>query len=119
MDNRQDFQYNIDFLSRDQQIDIMQYAKSICSEWWVDELCCSKSWARKKIEMSWKDAIDYFRNAKGFCYFSVIKRRFTEPCYFEIGYRLDNGSRDLFLWINISEDAGDDLINEYSLKRRC
>ena len=66
MDNRQDFQYNIDFLSRDQQIDIMQYAKSICSEWWVDELCCSKSWARKKIEISWKDAIDYFRNAKGF-----------------------------------------------------
>ena len=35
------------------------------------------------------------------------------------GEHMRGDSRDLFLWINISEDAGDDLINEYSLKRRC
>jgi len=116
---KQDIFYDVNNFSKEQQIDIMEYAKSVCEEWWVDELDCSRSLARKKIEMDWEKAIDYFRDAKSFCVFVIIQRRFLEPNYLEIGYRLVDKSRDLFLWINVFDNI-EDVISRFDLKEvRC
>lgn len=112
---KQDTFYNTDTLSTDKKIELMEEAKGLCNEWWVDELDCNKSWSRRKIEMSWEDAIERFRNVKGFCFFTIIKRQAFDN-HFEVGYRIQDNHRDLFLWIIVPEKFSESLIDKYGLE---
>jgi adenine-specific DNA methylase len=118
MNTKADVFYNAeDRLTKDQQVELLEDAKTVCVKWWVDELDCKKSFARQRIEMSWEDAIEHFKNVEGFCMVSVIERKeqFDMSRHLEVSYRIQDGRRDLFLWIVIQKDIGESFVKKHGL----
>lgn len=76
-------------------------AKSLCYQWWVDELDCSKSWSRKQVDMPFIKIMDKLNSR---CHFTVIIRNPTlvgESSHIEIGFSTMNLQVNYFLWIDI------------------
>jgi hypothetical protein len=121
----QDVFYKVDKLSLSKKIEIMNYAKSICFKWWVDKLDCSVSISRQKIDMSFDEIIEKFTNK---CHFVIIHRRgdtkwkdkdkdnlYDEWCG-EIGFCTMGLGIDYYLWIYITEEQLENLINKFNLE---
>lgn len=114
--------YGVDNLSIEEQVLLMEDAKEMCTEWRVDELDCSKSFARQEIKMEWADAMDNFKNAKGFRCFTFIHRRGYPawPHRLEVGFRISMGvySPDIFIWIYVPEEMIGLLAGKWGIDRR-
>lgn len=113
-----DIFYKTDF-SINQKKKIINDAKKKCYEWRVDELDCSKSWARKQIDMSFKDIMEKFDKN---CHFTIIKRlprfRPTDKEYIEIDFCTMNIGINYYLWIYIDIDYLDYFVKKYKLVQR-
>lgn len=86
--------------SKQEKEKIFKKAYSFCFEWWVDILDCQISSFRKRINMTFDDAILNLNESSS--YFFVI--RFPpslEKPYIELGYRTMT-SVDYSLWINVN-----------------
>jgi hypothetical protein len=106
--------YNVHNLDLKVKLEIIYDAKNCATEWWVDELDCSKSFARQKIDMSFEDILKKFTNA---ALFNVVNRRgHNDPWYGEISFRAMEPAIDYFLWINVTQGHLDRLIEKYNLK---
>lgn len=66
----------------------MRKAHSICSEWWLDKLDCSVSFARQRVpDASFEDAMSHFVDN---AFFVVIHRRqivMADDPYLEVDFR--------------------------------
>lgn len=101
--------------------DICDFAKELSYKWWVDILDCTVSFTRKKIDMSYEDIISKLDNE---AHFVVIHRRGydewnTEDSWSkwrgEIGFRTMTSGPDYFLWINITEQDLNKLLQHFKL----
>lgn len=106
-----DIFYNVSELTLRQRINVMKLAKEKANKWWVDELDCTNSFQRQKIDMSFEDIIKKFKEKSHF----VIINRHGE--YGEIGF-CTLKELDYFLWINISIEILEEIIKKFNLKKR-
>jgi hypothetical protein len=82
-----------------QQIELMKYAKSICQTWIYEELECSISCMRRRVEKDFDDALVIFKEHK--THFCVIFRNVMEHHkYLEISMS-DFKTPSSFLWIHL------------------
>lgn len=61
-----DIFYNTQSLSLTEKVAIIEDAFALKTEWWVDILDCSVSWARQRIEMSFEDILLKFHSKAHF-----------------------------------------------------
>lgn len=89
---------------KDQFIQVMRDAHSVCRRWWLDELDCNVDIRRREVKgIAFEDALRYFGQDDAIPV--VIERRydFSGESYSEIGFHTLN-SPSVFLWI--IADAG-------------
>ncbi len=98
----------------DTKKEILEYGKSICYNWWVDEIDCSKSLRRVKVDMSFDDImskLDYKSH------FTIIHRRGSvEKWYIEIGFHTMTNNVNHYLWVCIDESFLNDLVMQFNLE---
>lgn len=112
MSYNHDIFYKISDLSLIDKSEIIHYAKRKATDWWVDKLDCAESWSRQKVEMSFSDIMQKFTNK---CHFTVIHRRGYEKKG-EIGFSTMGLGIEYYLWINISEEDLDELVEKFELE---
>lgn len=83
-------------LNRQKQKELLIKAHNFCEAWWFDELDCSKSFHRKKIEISFEESLSYFKKNS---LISVVHRNSDVEQYLEVGFRSMSSPIDYFLWI--------------------
>ena len=110
----QDIFYRVYGMSLKTKKNLLEDAKKLSFEWWVDILDCSKSFARKKINMSFKEIMSKLSQKS---HFVVINRkeRGQEKEYGEIGFSTMTFQPEHFLWVYISKKDLDKLVSEYKL----
>jgi len=124
----QDIFYSTTKLDFQTKIAIINDAKTLAVNWWVDKLDCNISFARQTIEMSFEDIMEKFNTCeyskkKHYGFFKVIHRRGygnwkKSSIYWWRGEIVMGYScgPEYFLWINIIEPDLEKLIKKYSLK---
>lgn len=103
--------YKHDHLSFQEKKDLMIYAKSLCTTWYFDRLeegCL----ARKPVDIDFNDAINLFKKEH---LFTLVLRTYPN-LYAEIGYS-SLGSPSNYLWINVSFEDFQLIINKFKLIR--
>lgn len=111
-DFQRHYHYDTSKLTLDQKIAIIIKAYKKNYDWWIDKLDCSKSWSRERIGMPFDYIMNLFDDKT---YFTIIHRRaYEDPWFGEIGFRTGNDI-EYFLWIKISENDLDVLVQEYKL----
>ena len=91
----------------------------------VDELDCSKSFCRRRIEMSFEDIMNLkegkrfyiFIHRRGYERWKDNRDLFNNRWCLETGFRLMGRKKDYFLWINCNENHIEELVAKYKLKR--
>ena len=114
---KHDIFYKTNNLSLKKKIAIINDAKKVSIDWWVDILDCSKSSMRQRIEMSYEDIMKKFNNS---CHFVIIHRMHN---FFGINGDKEIGEIcfstlkiiDYFLWINISIENLQKIIKKNKL----
>lgn len=116
-----DIFYSVDHLSRAEMAEIFEAAKAVSTDWRVDQLGGDLSHIhRTGIEMSWEDTIDnWYLRDYGWGFF-IHRRGYPETEYgwkhqLEVGYRVHDGRRDLFLWIHAPESEIPVLVERFGL----
>lgn len=112
--------YKVSDFSLLEKSEIIHYAKLKTTDWWVDKLDCAESWARQKVEMSFNEIMKKFTNT---CHFTIIHRRGNEESKHkdlwkwqgEIGFSTMGQGVEHFLWINISEEDLEKLVEKFEL----
>lgn len=102
---RQDIFYDVDAFSHNEQEAILRKAHSICEDWRLDKLDCSKSISRQRVEgVSFEEAMKHFvpnalcRVIHRFPVISFDKERL------EVVFRSMENPVDYFLWIIVPLD---------------
>lgn len=90
--------YSTKNLTLEQKRDICYRAKEKCSNWWVDELDCRKSFFRQRIEMPFDEIMSKLNKTT---HFVIIHRNLDPENYLEIAFRTMDTEPDYFLWINV------------------
>ena len=110
MNRKPDIFYDTSGLTHGQQEALLRKAYSICSEWWLDKLDCSVSWARQRVpDASFEDAMSHFVDN---AFFVVIHRRqilMIDKPYLEVGFR-SMEHIDYFLWIIVPLERSDAIV---------
>ena len=114
---KRDIFYKTNKLSLKKKIAIINDAKKVSMDWWVDILDCSKSFRRQRFEMSYEDVMEKFNNS---CHFVIIHRMHSMH---GISGDDENGeiafstlkAIDYFLWVNISIENLQKIIKKYKL----
>lgn len=94
------------------QIELMKYAYSICENWIYEELDCSKSYLRKKVDKNFEDALSIFKKHK--THFCVIFRDVIEDDnkYLEISMT-DFEAPSHFLSINLNQSYIPEICKDF------
>lgn len=105
-----DIFYDTSGLTHGQQETLLRKSYSICSEWWLDKLDCSVSWARQRVPgATFEDAMSHFSDG---AFFVVIHRRqilMIDKPYLEVGFR-SMEHVDYFLWIIVPLERSDAIV---------
>ena len=111
---KNDIHYDTSLLTLDQKRDFLNRAYEKNSGWWVDKLDCKVSWARQKIEKSFKEIMTHLTES---CHFTITHRRqFREQDYLEVCFNTMNPGRpDYFLWIIVPIE----LVGEFTKDLKC
>lgn len=127
-----DIFYNIGSLELDQIKELLKEAYVMCDKWSVDELNCSKSWSRQKINMSFEEVMKKANDDT----FYIFIHRFNlmmygnsaydgedkdimgrRRQYLEIGFRTMT-SIDYFLWIHVPVKKKEYFLDKYNLEKK-
>ena len=117
MSYEHDIFYGIEKLPLEERVAVMDEAYAVNTRWWVDELNCDISWARRKIDMPYEDVMKMY---SGDCHTVVIHRRGDhrpEGRYGEIGFTTMGGV-STYLWIYVTEEDLFKIIKRHKLKPR-
>jgi hypothetical protein len=117
-----DIFYDINKFSLKKKIEILKETKDLSFYWWVDILDCNDSIRRRRINISFDDALS--KCDEKTLYFFIHRRGYElwkEKNEIIGGWRLEVGYRtmtepDYFLWIEAKENRIKRLINKYNLK---
>ena len=111
----QDTFYKVRNLTVEQKKAVCDDAKTLATEWWVDVLNCKVSWSRKRVDMPYNEIMSKLTNG---CHFVVIHRRYDEPDrdYGEIGFSTMTLGSDYFLWIHITVDDLNKIVQKHQLE---
>jgi hypothetical protein len=104
--------YNTRHLTVEQKIQLCREALPFATHWWVDELDCSKSWLRVKIDMPFEEILTHLNQKAHFC---VVIRDHANKPYLEVGFSTMNAGKDYFLWLNLNIPEGEKLLAPYGL----
>jgi hypothetical protein len=113
--------YDTSDISKNQIRKLFKEAKELSFNWWVDDL---PTWSRRKIEWPFEKAIRLFdRTTRKNLHISVVHRRWgkEDEHYLELGYCTLNRkgkNGDIFLWIKVSLEHKDYLVNKYTLNEK-
>lgn len=121
-----DIFYDLSHLSLEQKKELMQYARSISFDWWVDKLDVGEHWRRQTIEMDFENVLEKCDEST---IFNVIHRRGTEewknvkPIFRHRNWVVEVGFTTMtpisyYLWININEDKLDNIVNKFNLNKK-
>lgn len=114
-----DIFYKTNHLSLDKKIELLNYSKELATHWHLDKL--ENSFTRKKIEnATWDDVLNNFNIDS---HFFIIHRRgygdwksFPDRWCGEIGYATFNSNKNIYLFLYISEDNLERIIEKFNLK---
>ena len=86
-------------LSYDEQVNLLRKSFELKKYWWFDKLDCRESYHRKRIDVSFDEAMSHFKTNSAI---SVIKRNdLFDGEHYEVGFRSLEMPVDYFLWIQI------------------
>ena len=105
--------YEKNDMTMEDKVSIINRAKELSYEWWVDKLDCSESWMRQKIDMSFEEVMEMFMPN---CHFTVIHRRGIGDWHGEIGFSTMGVGVEHFLWIYVSEGDLQKIVKEFKLE---
>ena len=88
--------FKLSELSFDQKIALLRKAKELSTHFWVDELDCSKSFCRQKIEMSFDDAMKLFDDK---AILGIYHRYLSPENHIEVSFRTMSSPIDYFLFL--------------------
>ncbi len=108
---KQDLFYNVKKLPLKDKIDLIETAYKIAYKWWVDELDCSKSFARQEIEMDFETIMKKFNDS---AHFVFIHRRVFED-YLEIGFCTMETPIDYYLFLYLNKKHIPMFVKKYNL----
>jgi hypothetical protein len=106
-----DIFYNINNLTLKDRRSLIKFAKDNSLDWWVDELDCSKSFARQRIDMPFEEVSKLFKLSSHF----VVSNRNGE--YGEIAFCTFKDP-DYFLWINVDLDILHQITKKFNLHKK-
>ena len=109
--------YTREDMKLDDKVNIINFCKDICYNWWVDKLDCNQSFMREKIDMSFSSIMEKFDNSS---HFVIIHRegiQNIEPSRLEVGFSTDDIKNNLsyFLWIEVEENKIPLIVDKYDL----
>lgn len=109
----QSFFYNTDGLSLEQKKKLLQDAYKKCTSYSIEELNCSISCARKKVDTDFDTILEKLSSR---CHYVVIERNDIKQ-YGEIGFStLSINGINYFLFINVDMTVLKEIIEKYNLK---
>jgi hypothetical protein len=108
--------YNTKNLTKKKKKEIIDFSYKKCFNTWVDILDCNISWRRQTIDMSYKDVMKRF-NQK--CHFVIIDRYdlLTKSRYGEVGFNTLGSGPEYFLYILVTSDILEEIVNKYKLNK--
>jgi len=120
-----DIFYNVDSLSKAEKMTLLHDAIDLSLCYNIDELDCSKSFARVASKLT----LDKFCNkidTSKFIYWVFIHRKSGFPLvingafvemssYYEFGIRLGDNQIDYFIFVYMNIENGGKLVNKYEL----
>jgi hypothetical protein len=115
--------YDTRNLTLDQKKEILKDARDLSLDWHVDLLDARKSWARKKIEMSFEEILEKLDDK---CHFVFIHRKgfkgdgiaFRGEYQLEIGFATILGDPSYFLFIHCDEEKLSEFLTKYHLVKQ-
>ncbi len=81
----------------------------------VDQLDCSKSWMREDTDKTVEEVLNIGLNDKNTLYSFILRGAFQDNTYYEAGLSTIGFKIDYFLWINLSLENGQKIIDKYGL----
>ena len=105
--------YNTEGLSLEQKKRILSDAKKLSTKWKVDKLDCSVSWQRRPADITFAKAKQMLDDKS---HFTIVNRSYDVTTNFgEIGFRHSAEGVDTFLWILLSIEDMETIVNKYNL----
>ena len=110
--------YNVEGLSLDQKVSLLTDCKDISYKWWTDQLDCSVSIARQRIDCSFEAMLERLKEDT---HIVVIDRGTfgsfgDNKEHFEIGFRTMDSPVDYFLFIEVESGMMPSILEKYNLK---
>lgn len=97
-------QYNTADLTLPEIEEVLHRAKKLCTDYWVDVLDCSKSFARQKTSMSFDEFMeDKFGNYPH--HFTIIHRNTARENHIEVCYNTLGPGPSYFLYLILPPDS--------------
>jgi hypothetical protein len=106
--------YNIQKLSLEQKVALLDDCMAVCFHWWVDILDCSVYFRRQHVKMTFEEIKLKLTDQS---HFVVIDRKYymkDERKHFEIGFRAMTHI-DYFLFIHVEDEKMLPIIKKYRL----
>lgn len=105
-------------IPKDKIKEIITESISLANGIWVDELDCSKSFARKPTDKTIQEVFKIGLKGKSTFWNFIYRPAFYEgeKPYFDVGCRTMGIGLDYFLWIKLNVENGEKLIKKYKLK---
>ena len=88
---------NTDLFYKPTKLTIIKAAIAAGANYHIDELNCSKSWRRQPIDMTLDEILTHLEEDS---HFVIIFRK--NEAVVDIGFSCQDGSRELFLFVNLS-----------------
>ena len=102
-------QFDTNDLPSDRIREIIHRAKKLCTNWQVEILDCTKSFARQKIDMSFEEFMETkFRDEKRF--FTVIHRNGFGEDHLEVCFSTMGLGPDYFLYLTVDPGKAAELM---------
>lgn len=109
--------YDVSGFTLKERAALLEQAKELCYEWWVDELDCSKSYARIRKNMPFSEILKKLTTTS---LFTIVHRDERGLCseseYYEFGFTTMGNEVNYYLWIKVSLDKGHELVNNLKLR---
>lgn len=118
----EDIFYDVTYLSIEEKIDILEYAKSKCKKWIVNILDISHSLIPYKVIIEWKDVISKLDDNS---FFRIIHRKgypvwresnTLNAWQLEISFYTAN-KPEYHIYVYLDEEYVDYFVNKYNLKK--
>lgn len=107
--------YDINKLPQSKIVELLNEAKELSYNWWIDILDAAVSFSRQNIDMSFEDALKRIDKSTHFVFINR-KGHPDREHRLEIGFRTMK-VKDHFLFIYIDEDKLEFFLDKYGLEK--